>query len=332
MKKSLIALAVLAASGASFAQSSVTLYGIVDAYVGSISQTGSETQMVVDSGGVSDSRWGIKGSEDLGGGLKANFLLEKGFDVDSGKETGSGFNRQAYVGFSGGFGEVKLGNVYTAYDDISGSSTAVFDSALAPANGPAGVWLSTGYNGNPGNNVYYVTPSFGGFSAAVSYALGENKTSGATKVGDGSASAVTSLNAQYAAGPLFVGFGYQTEAPKGGGTSTDFTRLAATYDLGVAKVLAGYGYVKKPGDVSTTEWQLGVDYSVASNIVLSASYAYSDDNANAGDVTRKGYGFAAAYVLSKRTTAYGGFTNKTNGLKAGDVDTKIFAVGVKHTF
>ncbi len=143
MKKSLIALAVMAASGASFAQS-VTLYGIADVWVGSIKAAGNRTT-VLESGGVSGSRWGLKGTEDLGGGLKANFLLEQGFAIDSGAG-GSGFNRQAYVGFSGGFGEVKLGNVYTAYDDISAAANSAFDSALAPQNG---VWASTGYTSNP---------------------------------------------------------------------------------------------------------------------------------------------------------------------------------------
>ena len=173
MKKSLIALAVLAASGASFAQSSVSVYGIADIWFGQTSGSApTVSQTVLNSGGVSGSRWGLKGSEDLGGGLKANFLLEQGFALDTGV-SGAGFNRQAYVGFSGGFGEVKLGNVYTAYDDISGAANAAFDSALAPVSG---VWKSTGYVSNPNNNIYYASPSMGGFSGAVSYALGENKT------------------------------------------------------------------------------------------------------------------------------------------------------------
>jgi predicted porin len=323
MKKSLVALAVLAASGASFAQSSVTLYGIADIWFGTTSGTGVESQTVLNSGGVSGSRWGLKGSEDLGGGLKANFLLEQGFGLDNGAAAGVQFNRQAYVGFSGGFGEVKLGNVYTAYDDISGAANSAFDSALAAQNG---VWVSTNYTSNPNNNIYYATPSFGGFSGAVSYALGENKTAALE------ASSVTSLNIQYAAGALYAGLGYQTEKPQGGGASTEFTRLNATYDFGVAKLLVGYGKLAAPVGVETTEWELGADFPVSAALTLSGGIAGSNDNVAAGDATRKGYGFAAAYSLSKRTTLYTGFNSHTTTAAGVDTDARTFAAGVKHTF
>lgn len=101
MKKSLVALSVLAASGAVMAQSSVSLYGIADAFVGSRQTTGislsggnlltlEQRQSVLDSGGLNGSRWGLKGTEDLGGGLKANFVLESGFDISNGASTSSG--------------------------------------------------------------------------------------------------------------------------------------------------------------------------------------------------------------------------------------------------
>ncbi|GAB4215969.1 MAG: porin [Rhodoferax sp.] len=323
MKKSLIAMAVLAASGASFAQSSVTLYGIADIWFGQTSGTGQTTQTVLESGGVSGSRWGLKGSEDLGGGLKANFLLEQGVKLDTGAgAAGQAFSRQSYVGFSGGFGEVKLGKIWTAYDDISGAANAAFDSALAPVSN---VWLSTGYNANPANGIYYVSPDFGGFTAALSYALGEDKT--ATL----SASSVLALNAQYNKGALYAGFAYQEEKPQGDGEKTKFTRLNGTYDFGMAKALVGYGK-KKAGQAETTEWELGADVPVSSALTLSGGFARSSDNAAAGDAVRKGYGFAAAYSLSKRTTAYGGFQKATTTVANVDTDAKVFAVGVKHVF
>ncbi|MDO9203061.1 MAG: porin, partial [Hydrogenophaga sp.] len=112
MKKSLIALAVLAASGAAMAQSSVTLYGIADVVI----HKDKGASAALASGGVSGSRLGFKGTEDLGGGLKANFVLEQGLQLDTGaigdgtaKTAGQAFSRQSYVGLSGGFGEVKLG-------------------------------------------------------------------------------------------------------------------------------------------------------------------------------------------------------------------------------
>lgn len=324
MKKSLIALAVLAASGASFAQS-VTLYGVADIWFGTTSETGQPTQTVLDSGGVSGSRWGLKGTEDLGGGLKANFLLEQGFTLDDGKQVGTGFNRQAYVGFSGGFGEVKLGNVYTAYDDISAAANAAFDSALAPQ---VNVWASTGYTSNPNNNIYYASPVMGGFSGAISYALGEDKD----KVVPGDASSTTSLHVKYEGGPLYVGLGYQTEDPQGGGASTDYTRLNGTYDLGVAKVLLGYGRVSAPAGAATTEWEIGADFPVSAALTISGGFARSSDNVAAGDATRKGYGLAAAYSLSKRTTAYGGLQSAKETAAGVDITTRTVAIGVKHTF
>ncbi len=117
MKKTLIALAVLAASGATFAQSSVTLYGIADVVI----HKDKNVSAAMTSGGVSTSRLGFKGSEDLGGGLMANFKIERSIALDTGSDAGS-WDRYAYVGLSGGFGEVKLGKTGTAYDDISGAT------------------------------------------------------------------------------------------------------------------------------------------------------------------------------------------------------------------
>ncbi|MDI1246466.1 MAG: porin [Rhodoferax sp.] len=331
MKKSLIALAVLAASGASFAQS-VTLYGLADIWFGSVKATDGVTgtslsQTKLDSGGVNGSRWGVKGSEDLGGGLKANFKFEQGFKLDDGSAAaGQAFSREAYVGFSGGFGEVKLGKVWTAYDDVSGASNAVFDSALAPMNN---VFASTGYAGNPGNTIYYATPSFSGFSGAVSYSLGENKTAVT------SASSVTSVSLSYGAGPLAAQFGYQVE-DTAVANDTKFTRLGGSYDFGVATAKATYGKVTNVGNVSgadTTEYQIGVDFPVSAALTVSASYAKSDDNAKAGDQSRTGYGVAVSYTLSKRTFVYGGYTaNKGTNAGFGDDKLDILAVGVQHRF
>lgn len=328
MKKSLIALAVLAASGASFAQS-VTLYGLADVWFGSVKHEDgvagtSHRQTKLDSGGVNTSRWGLKGSEDLGGGLKANFKLEQGFALDTGTATaGQAFSRESYVGFSGGFGEVKLGKVWTAYDDVSGASNAVFDSALSPMNY---VFASTGYSGNPGNTIYYATPTMGGFSAAVSYSLDEN-VAGAAKV--------ASLQVSYGAGPLNAHLGYQVE-DAGTSADTKFLRLGASYDFGVATAKATYGKVDNVGGVSgsdATDYQLGVDFPVSAALTVSASYAQSDDSNVGFEQTRKGFGIGATYTLSKRTFLYGGYEadTATNNAAADDKHS-LFAVGVQHRF
>lgn len=335
MKKSLIALAVLATSSASFAQSSVSLYGIADVWFGRTTATNAPSQTKLDSGGVSGSRFGFKGSEDLGGGLKANFLLEQGFNLDDGSQTAAGqmFSRQAYVGFSGGFGEVKLGKVFTAYDDISGMTNPAFDSALSPQNN---VWASTGYQGNPANTVYYATPAFSGFSGALSYSLGENKTPAID------AGAITSIHAKYEGGPIYAGLAYQTEKANGSSTSVAFTRLNASYDFGMAKALVGFGRttdgvfgaaagVATPG-AEVTEWQLGADVPVGSALTVSGGIARSSDNVVAGDAVRKGYSLAASYSLSKRTSIYTGYQSATKTLAGVDTDTSLLAVGMRHAF
>lgn len=356
MKKSLVVLAVLAASGASFAQSSVSVYGLLDIWGGTLKNelgvavlagdksvfgvegaaaVGSLTQTVLASGGVNTSRWGLKGSEDLGGGLKANFQLEQGFALDSGaagtstsKTVSQAFDRQSWVGLSGGFGEVQLGKTWSAYDDVSGASDAVFDSALAPMNH---VFASTGYTDRLTNSLKYVTPTVGGFAGAVSYALGENKTAAL------SATSITAFNVTYGAGPVAVQFGYQVEGTNVAGDSdVKFMRLGGSYDLGVATLKANYGKVTNVGNTSgadATDYQVGVDFPVSAALTVSGSYAKSDDNATAGNQSRKGYGIAAAYTLSKRTFLYGGYnSNKATNAGAGDDKLDILAVGVQHKF
>lgn len=341
MKKSLVALAVLAASGASFAQS-VTLYGLADVWFGSNKHedgvTGtSHRQTKIDSGGVNTSRWGLKGSEDLGGGLKANFKLEQGFKMDTGaagSSTGQGttgtqaFDRQSWVGFSGGFGEVQIGKTWSAYDDVSGASNALFDSpVLAPLNY---VFKSVGYIDRPINGIRYSTPEFSGFSGAISYSTDE-KVAGAAKV--------ASLNVSYGAGPLNAHLGYQVEDvdnSAAGSADAKFTRLGASYDFGVATAKATYGKVANVDGVSgkdADEYQLGVDVPVSAALTVSASYAKSDDS-NAGfEQARKGYGIGASYTLSKRTFLYGGYESDTaTNNAAADSKHSLFAVGVQHRF
>ena len=344
MKKSLVALAVLAASGAAMAQSSVTLYGVADVWVGSVkvdngTTSTSTTSMI--SGGVSTSRWGMKGAEDLGGGLKAIFQMEHGFNVDTGTQrtAGSSFDRQAYVGLSGDFGAVKLGLISSPFDNVQGASDAVFDSDLAPANNPGGGVFRTSndYTGKVGNTIGYESPNMSGFAGQISYSLAEDPKT----VVPTASTAITSLALTYAAGPMAAQFAYQKEDLNTTGNDKAYTRLGASYNFGVATAKVSYGNVNHTAatvDGKTTEWQLGADFPVSATTTLSASYATSTDNAasaaaGVGEVKRSGFGIAAAYGLSKRTTVYGGF-KKVSDDKGTGLDTKIdvFAVGVKHTF
>jgi predicted porin len=327
MKKSLIALAVLAASGASFAQSTVTLYGIVDAYVGVTKGTDGLSKTVLGDGGVDGGRWGLKGSEDLGGGLKVDFNLEEGYSVDTGVG-GPGFDRIAAVGFSGGFGTVKLGKYDSAYDMVNNAANGVFNSALSAEKN---TWRSGGYTWNPNNGIYYATPDLGGFAAAVSYALGENK-SAAHDAGN-----VSSFNLSYAQGPLSVSGGYQTEKLYGNSTANKIGQINASYDFTVAKLQLAFGSadVTTTVQTKTTEYQIGVTAPLSAALSVAANFATSkdDDNTAATGVKRNGVGLGLAYTLSKRTFVYGGYRAETaKQTNAANVDTSLFAVGVHHVF
>ena len=325
MKKTLIALAVLGSvAGAAQAQSSVTLYGIVDLWVGRTSATdslnvkNSTTQMA--SGGLNSSRWGVKGSEDLGGGLKAVFKLEQGFKADTGVSTaGTAFARQAYVGLEGGFGSLTFGNTWTAMDDVVGASNSGFDSALSSSVNV--LQVNSRYASNPGNTVKYTSPNFGGFSAGFSHSLDEVKNAAKTTVNDFSLS--------YGAGPIAANFAYQVQGDVLGTNDLKLTALNGSYDFGVAKLLASYGQAKL-STAKTTEYQIGADVPLSSALTLSAGYAQSKENAAGGSEKRTGYSLAAGYSLSKRTTAYAGL-RQAKVKNSTEKDSNV-AVGIRHTF
>jgi predicted porin len=321
MKKSLIALAVLAASGAVMAQSTVTLYGIADVWVGSTkSGVNAKSVTQVGSGGFNGSRYGFKGSEDLGGGLKAVFKLEQGFDISTGGANVGAFNRQAFVGLEGGFGSLTFGNVWAAMDDVIGAGNGAFDSAFSPLYSMSGSVHNT-YQDRPRNAIKYATPSFGGLTAAVVYGLDENA---AVKQD------VVDFNVAYGAGPLGVSVAYQVQNNT---TDTELLLLNGSYDLGVAKLLATYGQVET-GANKSRDYQFGVDVPLSSALTLSGSFAQTRDNAALGDGKRTGYGIAAKYSLSKRTFTYAGLRNvdakNSAGTKIGKEN--IYAVGVQHNF
>ena len=315
MKKTLIALAVLAASGAAMAQSSVSIYGIVDA---AIHKDKNDAARLSD-GGVDSSRIGFKGTEDLGGGLKAHFVLEQGLKIDTGAaaDATKAFSRETSVGFSGGFGAVKLGRFESAYEQISGNTYAVFDSVLSPTL----VFESGNHTARPNNSIGYTTPSFAGFRAAVTTNFDEQK---------GVSDNVTAFNVVYEGGPFYADLAFQDE---GDAADVKYTRLNGAYTFGAFKLKAGYGNVNsgvKNNDVD--EYHIGVDYTLAPNLILSAGYASSE--ADYETDSSDAFSFGAAYLLSKRTTVYGGYfdADKKAVANRANVPESRFAVGVKHTF
>lgn len=357
MKKSLIALAALAATSA-FAQSSVSVYGVADVAFASVNakakvegvSSSSTTNGLID-GGVSSSRIGFKGTEDLGGGLKATFVLEQGFNMTNGAagtthtvvngvavDSPATFSREANVGLVGGFGTVQVGKMWTAFDDVRGANNDTFNANIAASN-IAGVWAP--YTANPNSSIKYTSPAFNGFTVATSYSLGADKT--ATT----SASNIFSLGAQYVNGPVSVGLAYQSQtensdAPafetlNGATNKQTNTLVNGSYDFGVVKLVAGYQAAKQSGDFEgkARSYNLGVEVPLAANLALGAGYART--SYKAGDTTiatASGFSAALVYSLSKRTAAYAALNQSKfeDETSTDSVKMNTFAVGLKHAF
>ncbi|WP_137921517.1 porin [Hydrogenophaga sp. 2FB] len=328
MKKSLIALAVLASTGAAMAQSNVTLYGRIDSSIGSNKVNGvSSTQMF--SGNLSSTRWGLRGSEDLGGGLKAIFGLEQGFDSSDGTQAaGSAFDRQSIVGLSGGFGTVKLGRHDTSFDDIRdiAVSSNLWDSEFTPTKiaYTAGV---ADYSSRASNQIRYESPSFGGFTFGVGYGLDE--------AADPVKRDVLSYNLRYRAGNLDVGVGRQEQKHESvPGTDREYTAISGAYNFGVARLSAGFNRAENGANLRDNELSVGVNVPLGA-FEVSVGYARSKSEA-AGVTTAKGsaFGLGATYALSKRTRLYGAYLDGDveNGAGVTVTDRRMYSFGVRHDF
>lgn len=372
MKKSLIALAVLAASGAAMAQSTVTLYGLIDVNVQSAKlatvtsptpttlAVSSLSQTRLESGGQNGSRWGLKGNEDLGGGLNAVFDLQSGFNVDAGSSAQGGllFGRHAFVGLNGGFGTVTFGRHDTPLDDMIGDILPSAHNTFDAANGPGisatnlaamkafdaavvptvaqyaafvtaantfskatGAW--TGYNSRADNSIKFTSANYSGFKVSALYALGENKTStvGATHT--------TSLGAEYANGPITAVLAYQNEVLTKTPSAISLKNILAggAYDFGVVKLYGAYNQAKITDLPKQKEFALGMSAPVGA-LTLRAEYARSK-----GDLLGKstGYDLEALYDLSKRTTLYTSYVN-TKHEDFNNERSSIFAAGIRHKF
>ena len=326
----LLALLAVAGSSAVLAQSSVTLYGRVNTTV-ERQKTGNDTTTGMFN---NSSRFGFRGVEDLGGGLKAGFVLESGFASDTGASASTFFGRQSELNLSGNFGMLRLGNFfpesYCATADYVGlhnhdtgsSSDALY---LDP------VWLGAGtvtqdrpnnLKTGTGNKIAYRTPSFGGLTVEGAAVMHE-QTNGGKNGYD--------LAANYAMGALALGAGYsQIDDDKQLG-------LRALYTMGPFMV-GGY-YQRNDEDIlgSRNNFRLAGAYMLgASEFHLNAGRANSWSRLSDSAATQ--YTVAYNYNLSKRTKVYTYYTkvdndrNASYGTGAAGVDFSSFAVGVRHNF
>ena len=342
MKKSLIALAVLAASGAAMAQSSVTLYGVLD--TGLTYSKGEESVYgMTHVGGNVNSRLGFRGVEDLGNGLKATFNLESGFSADDGTnymgQDGLAFTRTSTVGLAGNFGEVRLGRMLTS----SYLAVSRYDAFGDTGIGASLAWNSTetGYAARTQNAISYSSPNFSGFKIGAEYGFGEKQ-----KARD---SRYFGMGATYDNGPLSLGLGYDrlnSNTMDGLLAASDLktVHLGGAYNFGVAKLLAFYKQSKVSNAPKFKTFGLGVSAPVGAAGEVRASYnnyKISDDNGKA-DQLSLGY----VHNLSKRTALYGTYAYIKNkdglafqlngamagaGLKDGEKQHGL-QLGVRHAF
>lgn len=359
MKKSLVALAILAAAGVASAQSSVTLFGVVDATYahGSGSGTGSSSKSQLTDSGYNSSRLGFRGTEDLGGGMSASFWLEAGLNNDNGTgdltslnnqvggTSGGGgltFNRRSTVSLASGLGELRLGRDFTpqfwnqtVFDPFGTNGVGTTQTLNSSLGGPVNVRASNGVG-------YFLPGNLGGFYGQFQYYMGENNKTGAATEKDGNGTAV---RLGYANGPINVALAtsstkYAETATTGKITSTN---IGGSYDFGVAQAMA---LVTRDKVDTTPTTQTGKGALVGALVPMGAGQirvAYSTYKTDAA-TTPKSKKWALGYVhnLSKRTALYATYARVTNSggaaqalngaVTAANERSTGYDFGIKHSF
>ncbi len=378
MKKSLIALAALAATGA-FAQSSVSIDGIVDVGYRHISAdaAASKRNDIVNNNSAT-SQLNFRGVEDLGGGLKALFRLEADFNPSQSSTTngatgsqyyaGTLFTGEQFIGLSGNFGSIKLGQPNAAALDMNGVAQP-FGTALGGGfSGSFGRMGTKGYGINgfvgSGNRVIrhektakYETPNLSGFSASVEYSFQNDNAPVASTAGSASnQNRYSALGLNYANGPLKVAFS-TTQAAAGSNraagavSATSLTTgtinanklavgervtdnyLAANYNFGTFVLYGGYTTTKS--NISANEdaksWNIAASMPFGA-FDFKANYLRVDDRTSANADARL-IGLGADYFLSKRTAVYARYEAlDTNTHVSGTGKLNTLALGVRHGF
>lgn len=358
MKKLAITAALLTLAGASSAQSSVNLFGMIDLNLTNAkagSTAGGQSLTTMNDGtlnGLNGSRWGIRASEDLGGGLRAGALLESGILADTGTaaQGGRAFGRQIFVSLaSDAAGELRLGRQYILSDSVVGQGNP-FGNALV--NNPTTSVTNMGRNlpvflnaPRADNTVQYQTPNLSGFTGAFQWAPGE-----------GVSDKFYGARVAYAAAPLYVGLAYEWNKPRTGGASTNKSlSLSANYNFGSFKLLGG---LQRNRDLTTTSGN-GAAVGV-SNLIVTGDTTFTmnqNDGVTVGvevplgqttvglNYTRATYKSAAAneadlgklalaarYGLSKNTFLYTGISIATGDLKDHISQKRVVQLGMRTAF
>lgn len=338
MQKKLLTLAVAGALAVpAIALADVTVYGTIDTGLrqqGKISTAAggatTDSQLTVTDGLRTTNRIGFKGSEDLGGGLMANFTMEGQHQSDDGNRA-INTQRKSIVGLSKGGNSVDLGRDYT----VNFKSQGIYDpmsytyTGIAPTAG-------TNTAGVRSSNMVTAGFRFGTGGIRVDYALGE-------VVGQNSWGTRTGLMGDFAFGPATVTAAYSTMKDAVAGTqTTKTTNVGGKYDMGAFTFRAGWSKTEAEGGTDTPMFVLGVQYGFSPTLNGRVGYYNTkfENNATGAEVgTSKLAILALDYSLSKRTTAYVEFDRRTlsGNQNTGAVGTLVdgataFAVGIAHAF
>jgi predicted porin len=353
MKKSLIALAVAGAFAApAFAASSnVDFYGKFRISLDHLNNISAAT----GGWGMNDetSRIGFKGSEDLGGGLKAIYQWESGFNVGTNGNlstgttaltTGSGglgAERNTFVGLSGGFGTVLAGRHDTPYK-LAGSADLFGDTLADAQNGGALCIVCEDLRVN--NAIAYVSPNMGGFTAIGAIVPGNFARSGATK-SQNSLTDAYSLAGMYANGPVSVAAAYENlnhlVGAAAGSPSQKAFKLTGSFTIADVKLGATWEDLKDLGGVNganSKNYLLSAAYGIGP-ITLAGQFGKRNANTTAGNKDLTDTTLGAVYSLSKRTSTYVGFAhykpNSGSAVMVGaDVNKSlnVWTFGMNHDF
>ncbi|MEW5768765.1 MAG: porin [Pseudomonadota bacterium] len=326
MKKSLIALAVAGAfaAPAMASTSNVDIYGQVRASVDYIDSDAANTDRWTFNDQTS--RIGIKGSEDLGGGLKAIFQWESQLNTVDSSTVGT-TQRNTFVGLAGGFGTLILGNHDTPYK-LGGSADVFGDTSADAQKNTTGIISRGGWDNRAAGTIAYVSPTFSGFHVAAAIVPGEQTGASAA---NGLMDAY-SLVAVYENGPLKATLGYENwdQALITGATEDkDAAKFNVSYKIGDLGLGATYERADVRGASTTTDkaYLLSATYGMGP-ITLAAQYGNYNTTGSNSDVKRTTLG--VIYGLSKRTNAYAAYNMDNNGGTTADVN--VLTMGMNHSF
>jgi predicted porin len=332
--KMLVAALIAALPVVASAQSSVTLYGVVDAAVAR-EDTGAANgyRTVLNSGNQSTSRFGFRGTEDLGNGLKGVFNLEGGYNVDTGAGDAALFGRRAVVGLEGSFGQVLLGREYTPVADVA-NATDINGQGFYGTN--LSSFAPNRLTRRISNSVNYRSNSFNGFKFGAAAGLGETADPLPSRN-------LLGVSAVYAGGPAYIGVAYHETENNLLGDDKELI-VGGAFKFGDFEIKTNYMKADPFGANNKYEQiNFGAAYGFGANKVFANVQRNELENGAEAD----GFSIAYSYALSKRTNVYATYAvlrNNATGLFAlysagsnitptvAGSDPKALALGVRHSF